>query len=761
VPSRRAVALVVTAALLTTGWLVTVGSSVAAAAGNGGGFAAVSPSARLLDTRTSGGCVSGPSGRSLLVGGFGGVPSGAAAVVVNVTVVSPSAPGYVTVYPAGQAPPTASSLNYVAGQTVPNQVTVKLGTAGAIVLFASGGCPNLVVDVQGWFAAGPAGTGGFEGVTPARVRDTRLVGGCLVGNETRSITVGGVGAVPSSANAVVLNVTAVTPTAGGNLTVYPTGRPTPLASSLNFTAGRVVPNAVTVGLGTGDSIAVFNGSGGCTHVVVDVVGYYAGSGDSVVGGFVDITPTRSVDTRVTGGCIPAQGSREVAAAGVGDTASDSLAVALNVTVVAPGGPGYLTVHPAGGTKPTVSNLNFTSGLVAANSVHVGAGTSGRITVFNGSGVCAHVVVDVIGAYVTATTPPVNAPPVISSFTASPTTVAAPGLVAYSWNVTDPEGDPLTCTIDGNGDGNVDVTVANCQNPGSRNVTVATAGSVTAALGVSDGSGSDAATTSVTVGADPVESYNIELRYHSSISPAAQAAFDSAVARWQATIVRGVPSATVSLSAGQCSGANGAISQVVDDMVIDVTVTAIDGVGGVLGQAGPCSTAVVDGLPRFGVMKFDSADVDNLLTDGRFGAVTLHEMAHVLGFGGSWPAKGLLDDTPSDPRFTGARGNAEWSRMGGTGTVPVEAGGGLGTAKSHWRETVFDKEIMTGFLDASGNVLSRLSIASMADLGYQVDITTADAYTLPSLLSGLRSAGPSVVTDEQLTTLPVTPVQSVG
>jgi hypothetical protein len=240
-----------------------------------------------------------------LVAGFGGVPSGAAAVVVNVTVVSPSAPGYVTVYPAGQAPPTASSLNYVAGQTVPNQVTVKLGTAGAIVLFASGGCPNLVVDVQGWFAAGPAGTGGFEGVTPARVRDTRLVGGCLVGNESRSITVGGVGAVPSSANAVVLNVTAVTPTAGGYLTVYPTGRPTPLASSLNFAAGGVVPNAVTVELGTGDSIAVFNGSGGCTHVVVDVVGYYAGSGDPVTGGFVGITPTKRARQqfgRVSHGC---------------------------------------------------------------------------------------------------------------------------------------------------------------------------------------------------------------------------------------------------------------------------------------------------------------------------------------------------------------------------------------------------------------------------------------------------------------------------
>ena len=104
---------------------------------------------------------------------------------------------------------------------------------------------------------------------------------------------------------------------------------------------------------------------------------------------------------------------------MGDTAADSRAVALTVTGVGPGAPGYLTVHPPGGTKPTVSNLNFTAGLVAANSVHVGAGTGGRITVFNGSGVCAHVIVDVVGAYVAATTPPVNAPPAINSVPYSP------------------------------------------------------------------------------------------------------------------------------------------------------------------------------------------------------------------------------------------------------------------------------------------------------------------------------------------------------
>jgi hypothetical protein len=74
-------------------------------------------------------------------------------------------------------------------------------------------------------------------------------------------------------------------------------------------------------------------------------------------------------------------------------------------------------------------------------------------------------------------------------------------------------------------------------------------------------------------------------------------------------------------------------------------------------------------------------------------------------------------------------------VGGTGytagkKVPVEnEQGGGGTRDSHWRESVFDNELMTGFLNAGANPLSVVTVESFADLGYVVDPTGADAYTL--------------------------------
>ncbi|MCA1702546.1 MAG: hypothetical protein LC808_04470, partial [Actinobacteria bacterium] len=101
-------------------------------------------------------CVSGAAGRNLTVTGVGGVPADAASVALNVTVVQPSAPGYVTVSPTGQPRPLAANLTYVAGQIVPNMVLAKVGTGGQINIFTSGDCPHVVVDVAGWFAAPPS-----------------------------------------------------------------------------------------------------------------------------------------------------------------------------------------------------------------------------------------------------------------------------------------------------------------------------------------------------------------------------------------------------------------------------------------------------------------------------------------------------------------------------------------------------------------------------------------------------------------------------
>ena len=85
--------------------------------------------------------------------------------------------------------------------------------------------------------------------------------------------------------------------------------------------------------------------------------------------------------------------------------------------------------------------------------------------------------------------------------------------------------------------------------------------------------------------------------------------------------------------------------------------------------------------------------------------------------------------------------AEYGKLKGSGpvAVPVENNGGPGTADSHWRETLFRNELMSGFIAASNNPLSRLTVCSLQDLGYVVDLNAAEPYTLPNLMA-LAEAG---------------------
>ena len=466
--------------------------------------------------------------------------------------------------------------------------------------------------------------------------------------------------------------------------------------------------------------------------------------------FVPVTPCRVVDTRA-GSPVAAGATRTFQVAGSGLSAQGgaaggcgvpdaAVAVEVSVTTPAPSGSGFLRAWPADAAAPNATMVNFTGGQGTTNTGAVrlssAAGTSDlSVGAFTSA---THVIADVQGYFVSESWSP--SAPVVGSFAGSPTPQAAPALVAYSWSVSDPDGDSLTCAIDGNGDGIDDLTIPGCQAPGSRNLTVAAAGSFNARLTVSDAATSTQATAPVVVTADPVESYDIMLRFQGSPTAEQQSFFNAAAVRWESIVARGVPSAFVNVPQDACGpGTNQSISQVVDDLVIDAVVTPIDGVGGILGQAGACSIATADGLPRFGVMKFDSADVANLISQGRFDETVAHEMAHVVGFGGLWgPSfKDLLVDDVADPRFDGPNAVAEWSLFGRTGTVPVEATGGAGTAKSHWRESTFDNELMTGTLDLGANPLSRLSIASLADMGYRVDLSRADAYSLPASLLRLQ------------------------
>ena len=237
--------------------------------------------ARLLDTRlgTGGRLGSLQQGESidLQVAGIGGVAGSPQAVALNVTVTGPTAGSFLTVWPSGEARPFASSVNMVRGQTVPNMVLARVGANGMVSIFNNTGATDVVVDVMGCFHGDASGR--YVALSPRRVLDTREgVGAPLapVGQAPLEVTLAGKGGVPSNGvSGVMLNVTAVAPTAQTFITVYPGGSARPTASNLNVSAGQVIPNMVLARLGTDGTVMMFN-NGGVVDLVADVVGYFTG-----------------------------------------------------------------------------------------------------------------------------------------------------------------------------------------------------------------------------------------------------------------------------------------------------------------------------------------------------------------------------------------------------------------------------------------------------------------------------------------------------
>ncbi|MGH7569817.1 MAG: leishmanolysin-related zinc metalloendopeptidase [Gemmatimonadales bacterium] len=241
-------------------------------------------------------------------------------------------------------------------------------------------------------------------------------------------------------------------------------------------------------------------------------------------------------------------------------------------------------------------------------------------------------------------------------------------------------------------------------------------------------------------------YHIDVRYLVPVSAARAQVFDSAVAKWQRLIYGDVPDDLLTISSGMCGANAPPFNETVDDVIILVTLDSIDGPGQILGSAGPCWIRDIGALPILGLMRFDTADMAMLESRGQFTEVILHEMGHVLGFGTIWGVLNLrTGGGGSDPHFTGAAALAAFDQVGGVdyaggAKVPLENTGGPGTRDSHWRESVFRTELMTGFLNSSvPNSLSLVTVTSMADEGYTVNHAGADPYVVPT--AALRAPGP--------------------
>lgn len=249
-------------------------------------------------------------------------------------------------------------------------------------------------------AAAPA-AGTYLAMSPARILDTRdgtgAAGPWQIGG-TKSITVQvtGRGGVTPGASAVALTLTAVGGQSSGWLTAYPAGTPYPGVSNVNYPKDGTVAGLVVVPLPADGRLTLYNGSIGGVHVVADVAGYWTGGATSAAGTLGSVTPARVLDTRSSGPAVPALGSRTVSVAGVAGVPNDATAVVVNATAIGPSSAGWLGISPAGSGTPGASNLNFASGVTAANLTFAKLGNGGAVEVYNGSYSGLDVALDVFG-----------------------------------------------------------------------------------------------------------------------------------------------------------------------------------------------------------------------------------------------------------------------------------------------------------------------------------------------------------------------------
>ena len=236
-----------------------------------------------------------------------------------------------------------------------------------------------------------------------------------------------------------------------------------------------------------------------------------------------------------------------------------------------------------------------------------------------------------------------------------------------------------------------------------------------------GGGGDPGVLSSYTSGDP-DGYNIEIKFKGAWTTDLQSAFIDSAEFLSTTIVSDISDVFYR-------------GNVIDDIKITASLKAIDGEGGILGQAGPTAIRTSNYLPATAIMEFDSADAEAYLQKEQWGAIVTHEMLHSIGFGTVWNYNNLVaDDAVSSlPIFTGANATLTYKSLyddpDATG-VPLENGGGSGTALAHWEEDVFTDMLMTGYIDDTTiNKLSEVTIASLEDIGYDTTWDAADYYTL--------------------------------
>ena len=374
-------------------------------------FVAVSP-VRVLDSRFGtglSGAFSAGVPRSWQVAGVAGLPADAVAVTGNVTVTAQTGAGWVTVSPTPSTNASPSTVNFPVGEDRANNLTIALGPGGslsAVYASAPGRTSHLVFDVTGYFIASNAGAT-YRPLGPVRSLDTRFGNG-LTGTFTTDVSrtwqVAGRNGIPAGAVAVTGNATVTGQTSSGWVTVTPNPVAMPATSTLNFPAGDTRANGLTVALGLGGTLsAVYHGSsGGSTHLVFDVTGYYLA--DLAGARFVPLVPGRVLDSRfITGLAGPFVSGVPRVLTVVPGSAVPSTAAAItgNLTVVNGRSAGWvaLTEQPTASPGST-STVNFPAADTRANGITAPLSPTGTVALIyvGTSGTTIDLILDVTGYF---------------------------------------------------------------------------------------------------------------------------------------------------------------------------------------------------------------------------------------------------------------------------------------------------------------------------------------------------------------------------
>ncbi|MYA64350.1 MAG: hypothetical protein F4139_06930 [Gemmatimonadetes bacterium] len=258
---------------------------------------------------------------------------------------------------------------------------------------------------------------------------------------------------------------------------------------------------------------------------------------------------------------------------------------------------------------------------------------------------------------------------------------------------------------------------------------------------------------VTVGGRPLEPFDIELVFLNSGTPSQDAIVEQAAVRWESVMgqeVQDYPAFVTDrpFARNQCFRGQPSVAEEIDDIRIWISIDSVDGVGKNIASAGPCHVRAISygfgtfySTPALGAVLLDEADVAQMESEGTLLSVVTHQLAHALGFGTIWRIREWIQDPSSpdkpdaDTHFTGPLTIPAFDAVGGSGyagaRVPVENGGTRGVADTHWRESVFGDELMTPYLTGDTQPLSLVTIESMYDIWYEVDLDAADAFSLTS------------------------------